>query len=84
VRKEIKMRRILALGVMLTVVMMFSGAALAGDFGSCDSRAHVNQAQTDKATTVKPVAKEATPKIEADQLVLVQTVKPSKPAGEKN
>jgi hypothetical protein len=83
VRKEIKMRRILALGVMLTVVMMFSGAALAGDFGSCDSRAHVNQAQTDKATTVKPVA-EATPKIEADQLVLVQTVKPSKPAGEKN
>jgi len=77
------MRRILALGV-LTVVMMFSVAALAGDFGSCDSRAHVNQAQTDKANTVQPVAKEATPKADPDQLVLVQTVKPSKPAGEKN
>ena len=78
------MRKILALGVMLAVVMMFSGVALAGDFGSCDYSARVNQAQTDKANTVKPVAKEATPKTEANQLVLVQTVKPSKPVGENN
>lgn len=78
------MRRIVALMVALAVVIVFSGVALAGGFGFCDSSSQVNQAQTDKADTAKPVAKTTTPKAEAEKLVLVQTNKPSKPTAEKN
>jgi hypothetical protein len=84
IREETKMRRIVALLVVLAVVVVFSGVSLAGGFGFCDSSSHVNQAQTDKVDAAKPVAKATTPKAEAEKLALAQTNKPSKPAAEKN
>jgi hypothetical protein len=83
VKEETKMRKIVALMMALAVVMVFSSVVLAGGFGFCDSSSQVNQAQTDKAETTKPVAKSTTPKAEADTLVVAQTNNPSKPTADK-
>jgi hypothetical protein len=47
--KETNVKRALVLVVALSLAGVFSGVALAGDFGECSYSSHVNQAATDKA-----------------------------------
>jgi hypothetical protein len=76
--KETNMQRAFALVVALSLVVGFSGVALAGDFGECSYSSHVNRAATDKADTSQTVATKPAPKADADKLLLAFTDKQDK------
>jgi hypothetical protein len=79
------MRRVLALMVALSLMMVFGGVAFAGGgFGECSYSTHAKQVAADKTDTAKPVATQKAPETDADKLVLAQKASPDKPAAPTN
>jgi hypothetical protein len=76
--KETNVKRALVLVVALSLAGVFSGVALAGDFGECSYSSHVNQAATDKADSSQTVATKPSPKVDANKFVLAFTDKQDK------
>ena len=78
------MRRIVALLIALGMIVVFSGAALAGDgSGSCQYSSHLTQANAEKADAAKTAATKTPLKEQAEKLILAQKDKLSKPVSEK-
>ena len=65
------MRRVLALGMVLGLVVVFGGMAFAGEFGGCSYGSHLNTAKQ-KANTATPVATKSQPTVEAGKVLLAQ------------
>ena len=74
------MQRTLAFLAALSLVVMFSGAALADGFGMCSYGSHVKQVASNETSDSKTVATTQLPKTEVDKLLVAQTQKPNKPA----
>lgn len=82
------MQRMLALLVALSLVAMFSGAALADGFGMCSYGSQVKQVASDQTADqtqdANTVATTQLPKTDVDKLLVAQTNKLSKPAPTTN
>ena len=78
------MRKALTLILALSLVVIFSGAALAGGFGECSYGSRAKLTVADKADASKIVASKDETKAEGDKFALVQkTDTVSKPSTTK-
>ena len=77
------MRKALALLVVLGLVVVFGGMALAGEFGTCNYQSHAKQVMADKADAPKPAATKSTLQADSNKLVLAQTDKETPSGPEK-
>lgn len=79
---DITMKHVLTLGMVLSMVLVYSGIALAGDM--CSYSAQAQKVVAEKAATAPTAATKTTPPTDPEKLRVAQTEQQAKPVSVAN